>query len=153
MRAGVASSSSIRTNPLSPVFVSTRAIALLAVGGKAKPVRTNGPRSAALWRNEATTAGAGISRARKRGEKRALRSAARRWAARPLSCASAQASCRPTAVAGIAVGGGGGVPGGGGGGGADRVAGGDAPIGADLGQRQAGALGLGEPGGRGGAVD
>jgi hypothetical protein len=98
----------MRTDPRWPDRVSISAIALVAVGVEAKPVKVNGPRSAAVCASDATTWEAGIMAARNSGVKRALTSASLSRAAPLLSWSKAQLTCRPTGVAGIFAAGAGG---------------------------------------------
>ena len=74
-----------------------------ACPANAKPANLNGPRCSAVCPSIATIARAGITRARNRGEKRAFTCAWVSLAAPPLSWASAQVTCFPTGVAGIAA--------------------------------------------------
>jgi hypothetical protein len=91
----------MRTEPRLPDRVLISAIALVAVGGAAKPVKVNGPRSAAVCASDATIWEAGITTSRNSGAKRARTSASLSRAAPPLSWSSVQRNWRPTAVAGI----------------------------------------------------
>ena len=78
-----------------------RATALVAVGGEAKPVNVNGPRSVAVCASDATTWEAGMTTARNSGAKRARTWATLSRAAPPLSWFNVQRTCRPTGDAGI----------------------------------------------------